>query len=159
MRQQRLPTCRAVGRVASVLGVAAIALLAGAGAASAGESGVTLSRPWMRSIIPSRPAAGYFTLSNSAATPRILVGAHSPACGMLMLHRSVQKNGVDRMVMVDRVAVPAHGTVAFSPGGYHLMCTDPGKALRPGNSVSVTLEFADGGTLTAAFPVKGASGD
>jgi hypothetical protein len=137
--------------------IAALALASGGGAKAA-ESGVTLSQPWMRIIIASRPAAGYFTLLNGGATARALVGAQSPACGMLMLHRSTSAGGVDRMEMVDRVAVPPHGSVAFEPGGYHLMCMAPTKDVTPGNSVPVTLEFADGGTLTASFAVRGVSG-
>ena len=48
--------------------------------ACAGEAGLALSDPWFRLVMPSLPAAGYFTLSNSSATPQTLVGAASPAC-------------------------------------------------------------------------------
>lgn len=112
----------------------------------------------MRFIIPSRPAAGYFTLSNQTAQPRTLVGADSPACGMLMLHRSLTDSGVDRMTMVQDIDVPAHGQVVFAPGGYHLMCMSPTPVMVPGHSVSVTLRFKDGGAITASFPVRGATG-
>lgn len=145
-------------RFSLALAGTAIAMLALGGGARAAESGVTLSQPWMRIIIASRPAAGYFTLLNGGSTPRALVGAQSPACGMLMLHRSTSAGGIDRMEMVDRVAVPPHGSVTFEPGGYHLMCTAPTQDVTPGNSVPVTLKFADGGTLTARFPVRGVSG-
>ena len=108
--------------------------------------------------MPSLPAAGYFTLSNAGGAAQTLIGAASPACGMLMLHRSVDQGGRERMVMVDRVPVPAHGEVRFVPGGYHLMCMSPTAGMRPGHSVPVTLHFADGGSLTASFPVRGATG-
>jgi periplasmic copper chaperone A len=138
-----------------------LALLGGAlavgGAARAAEPGLSISDAWMRFILPSRPAAGYFTLSNGTAQARALVGAASPACGMLMLHRSLHENGEDRMVMVKSVPVPAHGAVEFAPGGYHLMCMSP-KGMSPGNSVAVTLRFDDGGTLSASFPVRNAAG-
>ena len=77
---------------------------------------------------------------------------------MLMLHRSISQNGQERMVMVQSVAVPPHGKVSFMPGGYHLMCMSPSAEMRPGRSVPVTLRFADGGTLTATFPVRNATG-
>jgi copper(I)-binding protein len=113
----------------------------------------------LRLIIPSRPAAGYFVLSNETGRTRTLVGAASPECGALMLHRSVNDNGQERMEMVDSVSVPAHGEVKFAPGGYHLMCMSPTAALARGRSVSVTLRFEDGGSLVASFPVRGATGD
>jgi copper(I)-binding protein len=137
--------------------VLAAALAAGM-TAQAAEGGLTVGDAWMRSIMPSRPAAGYFTLSNDTAEPRTLVGASSPACGTLMLHHSLHQGGQERMVMVKKVTVPAHGKLEFAPGGYHLMCMSPSKDVRPGRSVPVTLHFADGATVTADFPVRGATG-
>jgi hypothetical protein len=146
------------GKSAVAAGLALATLLAGGIGANAAEPGLTVTGPWIRMIIPSRPAAGYFTLANNGATPRQLVGAASPACGSLMLHQSVSKGGVEQMDMVASVPVPAHGRVTFTPGGYHLMCMSPAPQVKPGSAVSVTLSFADGGTLTASFPVRGAAG-
>jgi copper(I)-binding protein len=75
-----------------------------------------------------------------------------------MLHQSVEKGGQDQMMMVAQVTVPAHGSVSFAPAGYHLMCMQPSPSMKVGGSVPVTLHFADAGTLTASFPVKGARG-
>jgi copper(I)-binding protein len=60
------------------------------------------------------------------------------------------------MMDVPRVTVPAHGQVAFAPGGYHLMCMQP--AMKPGQSVMVTLSFKDGSSLAVDMPVYGATG-
>ena len=117
-----------------------------------------VSAPWIRLIMPSHPAAGYFTLSNKTARDRILVGAASPACGMLMLHRSISENGADRMAMVKDVDVPAHGEVVFAPGGYHLMCLSPSRDMIPGHSVPVTFRFKSGDELTTNFLVRGVAG-
>ena len=125
-------------------------------AVAAAEPGLSVSDAWMRVVLPSRPAAGYFTLSNTSAKDRTLVGAETPACGKLMLHRSVHEGGQDRMEMVSSVAVPAHGTVRFAPGGNHLMCLSPMVDVAPGHALTVTLRFADGGTLAAIFAVRGA---
>ena len=127
-------------------------------AALADEPGLSVSAPWMRLVVPSRPAAGYFTLENDTAKATALTGAESPACGSLMLHRSLHQDGTDRMVMVRSVPLPPHGRVTFAPGGYHLMCMAPSAAVRPGKTVPVTLHFADGATLTTDFPVRGATG-
>jgi periplasmic copper chaperone A len=96
-------------------------------------------------IMPSVPAAAYFRLSNSGARPRVLIGADSPACGMLMLHESLVQNGMDRMVTLKSIQVPAHGHVDFTPG-------------RPGHSVTISLPFADGERITARFTVRSATG-
>ncbi|TBR71734.1 MAG: copper chaperone PCu(A)C [Burkholderiaceae bacterium] len=154
----RSPSARAVAGRAFFSCLMLAGVLAGAVPAQAQEEGVLVSGPWMRFIMPSRPAAGYFTLSNHTAQPRTLVGADSPACGRLMLHRSLTSNGVDRMTMMQDIDVPAHGKVVFSPGGYHLMCVSPSAAMIPGHSVPVTLHFKDGGAVMASFPVRGVTG-
>ncbi len=127
-------------------------------AAHASEQGLLISDPWVRFIMTSRPAAGYFTLSNATDRPRMLVGAASPACGMLMLHQTTHEGGVDKMVMVKSIDVPAHSSVSFTPGGYHLMCMSPSQQMIPGHLVAVTLRFANGGEITASFPVRGPAG-
>jgi periplasmic copper chaperone A len=160
-RHSRLPAAIGwAGRTArvTIVAVGALAAAMSAGVALAAPAGVSISGQWFRLIIPSRPAAGYFILSNETDAPRSLVGAASPGCGMLMLHKSVSTNGVERMLMVPSVAVPAHAKVQFAPGGYHLMCMSPTPLMKPGQSVPVTLRLANGETVSADFPVRGATG-
>lgn len=146
-------------RHASALALIAFAALGiGAVPAFGASNGLSIKNGWMRTIIPSRPAAGYFTLSNETDKQRVLVGAQSPACGTLMLHQSQNKSGMEHMAMVKSIVVPAHGKVTFAPGGYHLMCMSPTKAMVKGHSVPVTLRFADKTSLTADFPVRGVNG-
>lgn len=157
---------RPAGRAASTasalaLGIA-LALALGATAAQADEGkadGLAVSDAWFRTIVPQRPAGGYFTLTNDGDTDRELVGAASPACGMAMLHETAEENGVAKMLKVDHITVPAGGSVEFAPGGYHVMCMKPTDAMKPGNTVPVTLKFEDGAGVTADFAVKSAKGE
>lgn len=148
---------RRAGRAASCIlsaPLAAVLLTAAAPAPSA----LHISDGWFRALPAPIPSAGYFTLHNDGGSPVTLVGADSPACGMLMLHRSMHNGSTERMVMVDKVAVPAHGTIHFAPGGYHLMCTSPTAAMKHGATVPVTLHFTGGAALTGRFVVKNARG-
>jgi len=119
---------------------------------------VSIAGPWIRFINPTTPAAGYFTVTNAGARPVVITGASSPDCSSLMLHQSRNVNGVEQMEMVSSVTVPAHGSVKFAPGGYHLMCMSPSANIVPGRTVPVTLTFADHRTVTKPFMVRGASG-
>jgi copper(I)-binding protein len=112
---------------------------------------VTVSNPWFRYIVPNVPAGGYMTLQNQSSSPAVLIGAASPACGMIMVHRSESKSGTETMEGAPTVTVPAGGTRSFAPGGYHLMCMQPN--MKPGEQVPVTLTFQDGHTVSATFPV------
>lgn len=118
----------------------------------------TVSDAWMRFTIPARPAAGYVTLTNKTDADAEIVGASSPGCAAMMLHETVNIAGVESMRMVAGVRVPAHGSVRFAPGGYHLMCMSPTPLVAVGRRIAVTLNFAGGGALTADFVVRDALG-
>jgi periplasmic copper chaperone A len=153
-----LSSSRAGGPARAGLSVAlATALMAATGSAAL-AAGVRLEKPWMRLIIKARPAAGYFTLHNETTKTVTLTGASSSACGMMMLHESKVENGVEKMMHVAGLKVPAGGTLTFRPGHYHLMCMQPKDSMAVGKRVPVTLKFADGQTLTAQFPVTGPGG-
>lgn len=150
---------QAAGPVSAACALAAAILtLLACSPTLAAEANVTVENPWMRFIIKARPAAGYFTLRNNGDKAVELTSASSSACGMLMMHQSRQENGVDKMLPVKSVPVPAHGSVSFAPGNYHLMCMSPTSAMALGANVPVTLKFIDGQTVTAQFPVKGPGG-
>src|SRR5438067_1062494 len=129
-----------------------------ASAAPVQAADIAISDAWFRSLPSGQPAGGYFTMHNRGAAPAELVAAASAACGMLMMHQSVNSSGTSKMTDVKSVSVPAGGTVAFAPGRYHLMCMDPGAAIAPGKSVPVTLVFSDGSKAHANFAVKNAAG-
>ncbi|SRR5579885_1238373 len=119
---------------------------------------VQVGNAWFRALPAGLPAAGYFVLRNTGRGAATLTAAQSPACGMLMLHQSTSENGTSSMSELSGVVVPAHGRIAFAPGGYHLMCMNPDEGLSPGKHVPVTLEFADGTKVNADFTVKNARG-
>jgi periplasmic copper chaperone A len=147
---------RAAQRYISAFLVCALAALPAFGAA---EKSLTVSNSWFRFIMASRPAAGYFILTNASSKPHVLTGVSSPACGSLMMHKSQQQNGEDTMAMVSSIPVPAQGAVTFAPGGYHLMCMSPTKDMKVGAKVPVTLSFDNGSTLTQDFVVHNVSGE
>lgn len=141
-----------------VFGVVAFAGLVVVGSTAALAGGITIEEPWLRFIIKDRPAGGYFTIRNDTDQKIELTGASSSGCGMVMLHQSKEKGGVDKMQPVKSVTVPAHGTLSFAPGSYHLMCMNPQSTVTVGSTVPVILKFADGQTISADFPVKGPGG-
>ncbi|MGH7071550.1 MAG: copper chaperone PCu(A)C [Acetobacteraceae bacterium] len=157
-RRRLVPACISCARrrhpgTLAALAFGSLCLLAGTGLAA---SPVTVTHPWFRYLMPQVPAGGYMTLNNASSQPLVLTGARSPACGTTMLHRTEQSGGMDRMVAAGKVTVPAQGTFQFAPGGYHIMCMHP--AMHVGESVPVTLVFADGSKLEVPFPVYGAGG-
>lgn len=136
----------------SLLAAAALGAIA-----CAASNPATVSNAWIRTVPGTAPAGGYFTLSNPAAKPLTLIGASSAACGSTELHMTHKMGTMMHMMEVAKVDVPAKGKFDFAPGGYHIMCMEP-KALKPGSTIDVTLQFDDGTHLTVPFAVKSATG-
>lgn len=113
---------------------------------------VTVTQGWFRALPPSVPSGGYFTLHNGSAWKITLSDVQSPACGMLMMHKS-GNGGMEHVMALD---VAPGETLAFAPGGYHLMCMDA--KLKPGSSVPVTFTLGQGVKLAANFTVRSATG-
>jgi copper(I)-binding protein len=137
-----------------------VVLAAAAGAATPPPmtQHLAIASAWFRALPAHLPAGGYFELHNKGQWPATLTAADSPECGMLMLHRSEQKSGVDSMSDVASVDIPPGQTVRFAPGGYHLMCTDAGPGMKPGGMIPVRLHFSDGSQASVPFAVKGPAG-
>ena len=141
-----------------MIGSTSLLLLAALAAPALAAPTPTVTHAWLRALPGGLPAGGYFTLHNPTAKSLTLRAASSPACGMLMLHKSDTMGGMASMANVDTVDVPAGGTLDFSPGGYHMMCMQPKASLTPGSKASVTLVFVGGDKITAEFAVRGATG-
>ena len=134
-----------------------LALAAALLAVPAFAAGIAVQQPWVRWLPVGLPAAGYATLVNAGDTPVSLVGVSSPDYGAVMIHRSLDRGGMERMVMVDSIPVPPHGRAALTPGGYHLMLMQPRHAIRPGQQVTLIFTFADGSTIAVQAPVRPAN--
>ena len=159
MRMTSLTTrrpARARLRRRLIAGAALAVAACGSPVAAWAGSTVSVQHPWFRFLLPSIPAGGYMTLHNPTDQPAVLIAAKSPACGMMMLHKTMHANGQEQMVQVKRIIVPAHGSFSFHPGFYHVMCTHP--KMKPGDTVPVTLLFDHAASMTVPFRVYGATG-
>lgn len=134
-----------------------VVVLLAASASIARAADIEVKDAWIRLLPAGVPAGGYMTIHNRTGQSIVLTGASSGAYGHVMLHRTVEQGGISRMLPVDRIEIPAGSTLAFAPGGYHVMLTKPNYAIAAGERVPVTLEFSDKHRITARFDVRGPS--
>jgi periplasmic copper chaperone A len=132
----------------------ACSLLFSATAQAAGPQPITVQNAWVRWLPNNLPAAAYVTLVNAGDKPVDLIDISSSDYGSAMLHQTVSNGSTQKMVMVDKVTVPARGTVSIAPGGYHVMLEDAKHKIAPGDTVHLQLKFSDGETLDTPFAVK-----
>jgi len=107
-----------------------------------------------RLVLPAvkgNPGAVYFTVHNDSSTAETISAASVKGAKSAMIHQSTMANGVASMDMVPQVTVPAMGTLAFKPGGLHVMAMDLDDGLVKGGTTEVSLTF---GNDRADFPAE-----
>jgi hypothetical protein len=62
--------------------------------------------------------------------------------------------GMMSMQPVEAIEVPADGSVALEPGGYHIMLLDVKKVLAVGDTIEVTLTFEKAGEVQTTAEVR-----
>ncbi|MEM9724054.1 MAG: copper chaperone PCu(A)C [Pseudomonadota bacterium] len=145
---------------ALAIGFGAGAPLAGPGVAVAHEfdaGDLHIDHPYARVIIPSRPAAAYFTIENKGADDRLL-GASTPAFGRVELHTHEASNGVVRMRKVPHINVTSDEGAQLQPGGDHVMLFDMVEPLQVGDKFPMTLRFERAGEVDVVVHVEPISG-
>ena len=116
-----------------------------------------VTHAWVRlPAAQENPGAAYFTISGGEAPVSLLV-VSAPFAIRTELHQSMAGNdNMMSMKPLKQVDVPARGTVAFAPGGLHVMLFDVGPAVHAGTHVPLTLGFADGRKITVDAEVRSA---
>lgn len=138
----------------SALAILCLASAAAASAVPGTPPAIEVQNGWVRWLPGGLPAAGYLTISNHGDKALALVAESSPDYGQVMLHRTVNNGGTEHMEMVERLTIPAHGSVKFSPGNYHLMLMHAVHPVAPGNTIHLKLEFSDGSAVDAELKVR-----
>ena len=101
---------------------------------------VTVKDPWVRATVPSQKTTGAFMQLTSPTGTR-LIGARSPAAGIVEIHEMTMVDNVMKMHAISGLDLPAGQTVELKQGGYHVMLIDLKSQVREGQSVPITLVF------------------
>ncbi|KAA2285708.1 copper chaperone PCu(A)C [Arenimonas fontis] len=114
-----------------------------------------VERPWVRAAPPGAAAlAGYLVLRNPCDAVVEVVDVESLDFGAPMIHRTEEIDGISRMREAGRLVLAPGESLAFEPGGLHLMLMKPLRPLSEGDVVRIRLVLADGRRLYAEYPVR-----
>jgi copper(I)-binding protein len=100
-----------------------------------------------RLVLPAvkgNPGAVYFTVRNDSTKDETIAGAEVKGAKEAMIHHSTMVGGMSEMHEMPQALVPANGTLAFAPGGLHVMAVDLDPKLAKGGTTDVTLIFGSG---------------
>jgi hypothetical protein len=171
--------CRRSALIRNLVAVAAAAVVAaGCGSdakssdatSAAASSSIGITSVWARtSPMVADAGAVYLAITNSGAADDALVGVKVDASVAMsaQMHETVPATntmpsattmpGAEPMMVmqpVDRIVVPAGGSVALAPGGYHIMLMDLATPLVAGDKVDLTLTFEKSGDKVVTADVR-----
>ena len=119
------------------------------------SSTLTVTDAWARPAFKSDNGAVYFVIENGTAETDALFSASTDIASSAEVHISmVSDQGVASMQMQEAVQVPAGEDIPFKPGGLHIMLVNLNRDLKVGDTITLTLNFKEAGSVTVEVPVK-----
>ena len=120
--------------------------------------GISASGAWIREAPPGADVmAGYLKLKNSTAQAQDICHAQSDAFGAVEFHQMSMNLGQMQMRPLDRLSVPAHGSVTMEPGAMHLMLMQPHARLIAGQKVRIDFYCTQSDKVSVDFEVRSGS--
>ena len=128
-----------------------------ASAEQAGSGAITVEKAWSRATPGgAEVAAGYLTIVNHSDVADRLVSASTAIAGKTEIHQMKMSDGkMEMRPLPDGIEIPAKGTVALEPMGYHLMLMQLKHPLEKGETFAGSLTFEHAGTIDVTFNVEG----
>lgn len=145
------------GWVASMALLLAVSAVACGGPGSDADTdaatadGVTVGDAWIRPTPPvTNVGAFYLTVRNGTSQPDRVLGASSPRCAEIEIHRTDTVDGVASMGPAEPadLEIPAGGELRFDPTDLHVMCLGLDEPVVAGDVVPLTVSFERSGDLT-----------
>ena len=110
---------------------------------------LVITDTWTRATPKNASAGGAFlTIYNSGTKPEILVGGSSPASTKVEVHETSIEDGIMKMRHLHQgLTIPSGETIEMAPGGHHIMLIGITEPFTEGDSIPLTLEFKNSGTV------------
>lgn len=116
---------------------------------------ITITNAWSPEAPPvAKVMAGYMQINNSTDKHEHIFSASSPLFKKVEIHRTVEKNGMMRMIKEHDLYLPAKGTVRLQRGGLHMMLIGKKKAIKKGDVIPVSLDIGNKRTISIRLEVK-----
>lgn len=116
---------------------------------------VVIRDGWVQEGPPSQTiTAAYMVIENHTGDEISLQSASSEVAQAVELHKMQLIDGMMKMQRVEKIGIPAGGSIELKPGGYHLMVIGLKKQLKEGDTAQFILQFSNDLRKTIRLPVK-----
>lgn len=124
---------------------------------------ITITSPWSRAMPNgAKVGGGYMEISNNGDSADHLVSISSEVAPRIEIHEMRMDDNIMKMRALENgIEIPAHSSVTFKPGSYHVMFFNPHAPFKEGDSFPAELHFQKAGNVKVTFDVKsmGEKGD
>jgi copper(I)-binding protein len=117
------------------------------------DMAIMVSGAYLRQPANRINAAAYFTIFNTTSTADTLVSVRSGAGAQTTVHTETAGGGM--APASGSLTVPAHGSLALTPGKGHVMIEQLYGPVLAGQTVNIELTFAKAGVVVVATRVIG----
>lgn len=130
-----------------------VLILLGVGCSDRDISSVTVKNAWVRQNIPPQSMTAAYLAIHNEGMATALISASTPVAEVAEIHVMTTDGNIMRMKKIDRLPIPEDGSATLQPGGNHLMLIGLRRDLAPGDSLALTLTFANGYAQEVRAPV------
>jgi copper(I)-binding protein len=117
------------------------------------KGNINIDMPYVRAPVPGQNmTAAFLMISNSGEQNCKLIAANSSYAKKIEFHTHKHVDGMMQMRPVKDVDVPAGSTIAFKPGGLHLMLFEVSSS--DASSAEITLSTDKCGEIQFLAPIK-----
>ncbi|MEQ8579194.1 MAG: copper chaperone PCu(A)C [Balneola sp.] len=110
---------------------------------------------WARPGSQGQMSGAYFVYENTLDVSDTLISVDSPQAMMTQIHESyTTEDGLAGMREKKEIIVHSDESLILKQGGLHVMLMNLKEDLSENDSVEVTLEFTEAGTVKFKLPVK-----
>ena len=119
------------------------------------EARLVVSDAWVRPALANGTSAAYMNISNNSDSPITITGVTADFANMVQIHQTVVENDMAHMQHMDNgLRIGAGETMRLEPGGYHIMLMNVQSPLNEGETVTLSITFDTGETITVETPVR-----
>lgn len=134
---------------------ASLSLSVWADTTDAANADLQFINTWVREAPPTATmSAAYMRIENTSKRDRQLISGSSAQFDHVEVHETIMEQDIAKMRHIEALTIPAEGAVELKPGGYHVMLMHRNTPLKEGDTVDLTLVFADKSTVELTVEVK-----
>ena len=110
---------------------------------------ISVTGAFSRATLPNaKSGGGFMTVTNAGTEPDRLIGATTENAARSEIHQMQMDGDMMKMNEVEGgLEIPAGGSVALEPGGYHVMLMGLKQPLKADECLQLTLTFEKAGDL------------